>query len=128
MSAGRCLVCAFLITVGLALTACGEDSADSGTSDCTQVIRHEGRTYTEAGFSNHAGRRVGTIDVADCDDNGPGAVGVTFPPHPSTADAHLVHGFTGDEALAVREGEYYRVFVQDDVPESTRERVVREFG
>lgn len=65
-----------LVAVPL-LAACGDRSESEGgenstsaTSDCSEEVRFDGRTYVEAAFIPSAGTRLGDGELVACEDTG----------------------------------------------------------
>lgn len=71
----RTTTAALLLVLAAALTGCTSDapSAANTIADCTGGLRFQGTVYRGVGYVDAAGERLGTAEVADCDDMGPGA-------------------------------------------------------
>jgi hypothetical protein len=105
------------------------DDRRSATSsaDCAAQVRRDGAVYTGYGRTARALDRLGTADLAVCEDVGGDPRGSVFPDPAEQVTVWSVRGYPTDAVLGVRRRPgLVEVFVADRLPRGTRDRLLRD--
>lgn len=97
--------------IAVAITGCASGPAsNSGSGDCSTVVRFDGRLYKEEGFTKSVNERIGQADLAACDDTGANARGPFFPDDPKQIAVWSVPGKNSVGTVAIRYNDHtYRL-------------------
>ena len=96
-----------LVVSMVSLGACAQSSNEA---DCSIIIRYQGATYSEAGFTKAVGSELGTADQAACGDTGANAERPFFPGDPEQVNVWSIPGRDPANTVAISDsGDSYRV-------------------
>ena len=97
-------------------------------ADCSLLIRYAGETYTQRGFTERDGVRLGDADWSECDDLGypdHEPRGAFFPQDPRQVGVWSFEGFDPSEVVGWRASDGpFRVFLAEGLSDSEAEKIL----
>ena len=87
------------------LSGCTDSGPGPGSADCNIVVRFDGGTYHQDGWTKNPGEVIGQAEMSSCSDTGADAIGAYFPENPDTVSAYSVDGKDEGRVIAIDDGD-----------------------